>query len=262
MNKFLYFAFLLLVYNDIYAQTDVTKLPHVDILYLKDGSILRGKILQIIPDKETKIQILGDSLQMDIPACMIKKLVQEFIKPATMKSSGLYEFRENGWYGFVGVHATPFRISPAYAQPVIRYGRGINAAVGYQFNRLLGVGIGVGAEQKFKNEGDVMVYINADLRGYFLQKKLTPFYSLGLGYGFPQIVTTDFLIGAKGNMYVHPAVGIRFSGGSGVNMTLDLGYRLQQIRYDYEETWRNDIGRFYSETWIYNRIALRLGICF
>ena len=171
------FTFLLLTFAVFtgYAQQ---KENCRDVVYLHDGSIFRGKI--------TDYQIGGEVVmttwsggQLRLAAINVKKIVQKCSDEKGARvplSQRPYTFRESGWY-----HAS--RAEIMWGQKGM--GVGLQHSSGLKFNRLLGVGIGVGIENITPQDNDVSTYpLFVEARGYLSQKNISPFYAIGLGWAF------------------------------------------------------------------------------
>ena len=258
--------FLFFVTDFSFAQQNVTDTPHIDILYLKDGSILRGKILEYRPNENIKMQILGDSLTLTIPQNVVKKLVQEIKKEKKLitNTPKIYEFRERGWYGFLGLQALPYRHSVSYNRVSNNFGYGLNGAFGYRFHRIFGVAVGGGVEQLYNKSLHVLYHTNIEMRGHFLKSYNSPFYSLAVGYAKPQSDQQAGILKTDGGLYFYPALGYRLGANSGTNFTIDVGFRFQNAGYTFPiPIWQQTRDETtFSENWTYRRIAIRLGLLF
>jgi hypothetical protein len=104
----------------------------------------------------------------------------------------------------------------------------------------------------------VPLYIEA--RGYFLPKKITPYYALKTGYGFTLKNVPNGEIDSKGGFYFSPEIGVRF-GGKSVNYYLGLEYKLQNASFTTTfSPWEGS--GIYTDKLSYRRIEMRTGILF
>jgi len=236
------------------AQTD--ELQYIDIVHLKDGSEFRGKIIIYKHGDYLEMEILGGQV-VEFPAKKIKKIVQQpygqlaYI-PKTIRVRE-YSFRERGIYNETYVNL-PQGYNTWSAWEV---GLGIHHVVGYQFNRWIGTGIGVGFDGYYIGYGENVIPVYAEARGYFMKKNTTPFYSVALGYGFSGRNDNRNLIKGSGGIMFNPNIGYRFGASAGANFTLSLGYKLQKASFT-ELRWQGTLKRNYT----YSRLNLRLGLLF
>jgi hypothetical protein len=260
--KLLIFIFLnLFCWGIISAQTQKMQ----DVVYLHDGSILKGQVLEFQPEGKIKIEIVGGSILV-YPASAVKELRKETItvlehlhlpaKPSTslpLKTKGLYSVSQ--------VHAN-FGKDYNYQTQV---GTGISQTVGYQFNQWIGLGLGAG----FSSIGNKsFVPIFSEARGYFSKDVSGFFYSLAAGYAYAfkhsadQFGFSNSNTKAKGGLWVYPAIGYRFKSSKKMNACLDLGYCIQKASYEYNSPDWTGNPNIYTEDNTWKRLTLRFGILF
>lgn len=104
---------------------------------------------------------------------------------------------------------------------------------GFQFNRWLSVGIGTGI-QVWQVSQQVTLPLFADIEATFMQKTISPFADLRLGYcwGLSQ---DDFL--PKDGIYFTPTVGFRWGmKNNNTALKLGVGYLVQgsKIKQNYQ----------------------------
>ena len=136
-------------------------------------------------------------------------------------------------------------------------GAGLSYSIGHRFKRMLGIGVGAGIETNdFFNDRD-MIPVFAEARGYFKAARISPYYAMKIGYGFPLLHAYSFEIDADGGIFISPEIGVRF-GGRSVNYFLGVDYKLQKARY-VDQFW--DGGTSVDEI-TYRRLELRTGLTF
>ncbi len=199
-----------------------------DVVYLTNGSVFRGKIIEYQHDGELIMESWNGG-QLRLPAQNVKKIEQkcrdEKRVPMLQRT---YTFRESGWY-----HAT--RAEAIWGQSGV--GFGLQHSSGLQFNRLIGVGIGAGIENLTPKTNDVSTYpIFVEARGYLSPKSISPFYALGFGWAFAG-KENDFDNGIdenwSGGRMSQWQIGYRL----GNNLTLHGGLRLQRKTRNWQEWW-------------------------
>ncbi len=150
-----------------------------------------------------------------------------------------------------------------YGSRNLKGGMGFRYAMGYNMNRWLNFGAGTGFEfydfgiQYSWTRIDPIVFIPlfAEVRGDFLDKKITPFYSLQLGYGFKVPTENDDWGNKPGGTYFRPALGCKFKLTEKFSSSVSFGYELQHARYKRDDSWGedpyiNDIRRTYQRYFI------------
>jgi len=98
---------------------------------------------------------------------------------------------------------------------------GLTTSHGYQINPFIFIGLGVGFNY-FYNGTAVNMPIFVNVRTDILQKRITPFVDLKVGYS---------IIDVEG-FYTSPSIGCRFKPRRGLAFSIGVGYTLQ--KYDFE----------------------------
>ncbi len=231
----------------------------VDVVYLKDGSTLIGRIIAWDLDRGMEFK-LSTGATIAISKMDIKKVTQNTLPdlegtPAKtvesyVRTPKVYNFRERGWY-----HTTS-----GFLNFFFQGGAGVHHAMGYRFNRLVGVGVGTGIETHDFDFKRNFIPVYAEVRGFLLSKKITPYYALKVGYGFALKDDISGTIAAKGGFHFSPEAGIRFGAGE-VSYYLGLEYKLQKGSF----TW-NGFDWTGSTTLTdhisYRRVEIRTGLLF
>ncbi len=250
----LLFIVCFLLPNTNFAQTD--EIQYIDIVHLKDGSEFRGKIIEYKHDEYLKMEILGGQV-VEFPAKQIKKVVQQpygdaAYVPRVVKTRE-YNFRERGVY-----NETFVNLPQGYnSWGDWNVGLGIHHVIGFQFNRWIGTGMGIGFDGYAMGEGENVIPVYAEARGYFMEKNTTPFYSVALGYGFAGKNENQGILEGSGGIMFNPNIGYRIGASAGANFTLSFGYKLQKASFT-ELRWNGEVKRDYT----YNRLNLKLGLLF
>lgn len=252
----------------------------VDFLYLYNGSIFKGNIISETP-QEVVLQLTNNkivkfmakeikSIQRNRPANS-KPSVEEsepytgasnthnydyrYISAAKKpKEKKEYAFREQGWF-----NRTSFTMPNGVYQSEALFGAGLHHLTGYQFNRMLGVGLGLGFDSFHPERGENVASVYGEVQSFLTKAKTAPFASFGAGYGFAFRNRNNFITNAQGGLRFHPAVGLRLGADKDLNLLLDVGYIFQTATYtrkfdfiDQTEVRKIDFRRF----------TLRLGAMF
>lgn len=233
----------------------------VDVVYLKDGSMLRGTMLEYRRGEFLRFQISAG--EMRINDSEIDRIVQEPKDPlVTMvmkreKPPKVYAFREHGFYSTV-----VFALLPGGGEYRSELGLSLQTSFGHQFNRNLGVGVGVSLDG-YANEdgGDTFVPVFAEARGYIWKKRSTPYWNVGMGYGFPLRTSgaNQDVRRFEGGYMLHPAIGYRLGADKTINLALDIGYKFQKAVTEREFFFSGEI---VTRDVLYRRLCMRVSVIF
>jgi hypothetical protein len=222
-----------------------------DVVYLYDGSRMTGNVLSYKPDESIVLE-LSTGQQLVFLAKNIKKVVMGV--PSIEKVNEPYEFKERGLY-----NASSLSLSFGKSTYTNSVGIGLQHTVGYQFNRILGAGLGVSYENLYlQNSAEGRMFsVFGELRGYLSKHNTAFYYNLAGGVAFPVAKATENLTGHKGGLLVYPAFGMRFGASKRYNFFMDVGAKIQNVSYNILTEFQQD---YYSVT--YRRWVLRGGILF
>jgi hypothetical protein len=237
-----------------------------DVMYLKNGSVLRGKVVESSRDTVVRIQILGGSIfahsLAEIDTLAREQAIKEneyFQYASSIRRQKIDLSALKGtWF-----HHTNMKISVGYNQNQPVGVIALQHSSGYFVKPWLGIGAGASIE---RNAGHTLMPIFASFRGILSNTPNSFYYSCDVGYNVAFMGQdnnwgwrTMTMTKAQGGIYIHPAVGIRFFSPSRLHFTLDVGYVFQKVSYTYTGEWNPEP---YTEhnTWL--RPALRLGVMF
>jgi hypothetical protein len=214
MRKFIITFLLFIASLHVFAQDNLQ-----DVVYLKNGSIIRGVIIEKIQDKLIKIETFGANVfvyQMD----EIEKLTREpcrihgncSLNNAGSKSGfkGMIELGHQFGVGKFGMDRLKF-----------------NMIYRYQINPYFSAGIGTGLRFYFDDDAAV-IPIFADLRMNFLNYQTSPYFSLDIGYA--NDATNSF---KKVGLIFNPEFGVNFRISEKYAMNAGFGVEIQQMDYYY-----------------------------
>ena len=186
-----------------------------DVVYLKNGSVIKGSVLEIVPEQSIKIQTSDGSIfvyqmnEVDRIQRDAKNQKQQEEEEETE------DYLERGFRGLVdfGAHVgfgdgeDNYQISAAFTG-------------GYQINRMLFVGAGVAPtlnlfDDEYYDEVETafLLPIYSAIRLDFINKKVTPYLDGRIGY---YINTEDI---DYGGLYAYLGVGVRLK-----KISLGAGY--------------------------------------
>ncbi len=218
-----------------------------DAVYLHNGSILRGKVIETVEDRNTKIELIGHTVLV-IPQTEIEKVVLD--EPVSQKASVVKP---------AGVEV----------QPTVNFfggsknSAGFTVVTGYRFPFRLSAGAGMGVEW-FTYQ---VMPVYADFTYCPIKGNFTPLVYARAGYSFPlgkpaddQYSDTDY----KGGAMFGAGIGLRRYFANHNAFIFSIGYRFQQLKtvtsYSYwygsqDGNWIERIDRF-------KRIGVSIGFLF
>lgn len=227
-----------------------------ETVYLKNGSIIKGIVIEQIPNESLKIQTADGSIFVYRMA-EVEKITKEIItssrgssRSAANASDFSYEERPiddiRGYRGFADL---------GYTIGIGDYREGrveFSTSHGYQFNSYFFVGGGLGL-QYFSDSDICVIPVFADLRANFTRGPVVPFGGVKIGYSW---AADDGNSGDLG-FYMSPSIGVRFSVARNLAFNISAGYTVQLA----DAYYYNGYGTYYS-TENFGGITLKAGIEF
>jgi hypothetical protein len=205
----------------LFASVSFGQNKYQEVVYLKNGSIIRGVIIEQVPNKSIKIETADRNIfvfQMD----EIEKLTKE-----PYQGKGNRSIKETGnWHqaGYKGL------VEFGYDIGIGDFGKDrfkLNLVNGYQFNQYISLGLGTGLRYYFDYK-EALIPIFADIRVNVIDNDVSPYLSLGIGYTFD--ATNNF----KGvGFLLNPTVGVSFMISDKSAFNVGIGYEMQKMRFFY-----------------------------
>jgi len=226
MKKFSVLFLFVLIASLCFAQSNCQ-----DVVHLKNGSIIRGVIIEQIPNESIKIETADGNIfvfQIDDVAMLSKDL----------KNWGLKD-------GYRGVLDVGYQIGT---------GNGINRLKidfinGKQIGPYVSAGIGVGMRH-YADYKVLLMPIFLNMKANFTAEKVTPYLSASLGYSFA--ASNNF----KGTgVLFNPTVGVSFIFNN-YSLNIGLGYELQAMN----SSFYSDMGNIYGSNG--DALTLSIGMSF
>lgn len=218
-------TFLLILLISIYAFSQETQ--YEDVIYLKNGSVIRGMIIEQIPDSTLKIQTPNKSVLM-FKYDEIQKIAKEEIFQQTEPKSQTGQQLSGEIPSYIkerGFEATIDILSGYefhYAEAVI----GIQANFGYRIIPQIYVGSGLGVERYLDLE-ETHMPIFFTFRFDFINSRITPFFSTNIGYAVAWI--DDFEVDNYGGFMIEPGIGVRFNFSKNFGMNISTTFKYQKL---------------------------------
>jgi len=270
----------------VFAAPVMAQNSGVDVIYLKNGSVIRGSIFEQKPDEYIKVQSLDGNTYVYKPSEVekITKEVNTVPVTAEKKQAAPRIQKENQTQYQAPKKGMWFAAETQFLNPP-----GMDFVLGYKLHRFAYLGGGAGFNNYtgalFSNgrtfSGTIIpVYIRYSgdiLRGY--EKKpgdgtrgrVTPFYFVEGGYGFAwnnaPFYSTDLVNGAyggsgksKGGIYASAGIGVKFRTNKNISFGLALDYKYQHASQNNVDILYDDLGNSYSQNVFSSYDMHRLGI--
>lgn len=186
-----------------------------EVVHLKNGSVIRGSIVEQIPNESVKIQTRdGNIFVYSIDE--IQKITKEQPVNSYRSAGYAHQYRacdiERGYFGVINFG---YEIGVGGGDDRIK----LDVVNGYRVIPEFSVGAGVGV--KYYIDADVVtIPLYAHLRTDLLRTKVTPFIALNAGYN---ISTNDYI---KGGALVEPSIGVGIRLNNSKQLNVSLGYSL------------------------------------
>lgn len=183
-----------------------------DVVYLKNGSVIKGSVVEIKPSESLKIKTADGSLFV-YKMSEVDRIERDNSADARNNGSGDSDvYLKRGFRGFVD-----FGGSVGFGDAQKNYQASIGFTGGYQINSMLFAGGGVAPTVNFNDfdQTTFLVPIFAAVRVDFLKYKVSPYINARIGYS---INTKDVDYSA---VYIYGGVGVRlrkFNLGAGTDV--------------------------------------------
>jgi hypothetical protein len=248
--KYLITALITLVTCYGFAQSNME-----DVIYLKNGSVYRGMIIEQVPNVSYKIQIAGGSI-FTVTIAEIEKITKE---EKYHKPEGNHDGYGMGMPHFPFYHGdSTARRTPYYARKrrpfaELEFRPGLNNVSlrlvhGFKFGRFGFIGIGIGADAVSFSRGystgkgifdnstpnnGLYVPLYLKYQGEILKKRVTPYYFVEAGYAAHP---NNPFVSNKGNKSwggptAAAGFGVRFYSRNRASLALNANVTWRTNRY-------------------------------
>jgi hypothetical protein len=234
-------ALLLGLQLSLHAQNAVE-----DVVYLKNGGILRGSVLEQVPGETLKIETIGRNVFV-VQMADVARIAKEPVTPATTSAplpAPTLDTREKTAdlpdpdkkisiivEGNVGVVASGGDAGLRNGS-VVAFG--LQAAVDYRLSPSIHVGLGGGADQI---GGSWFFPVFADFRYFITQRPTAPYFSASVGWAMGETYSEKNQYGTtiasyrnSGGLYASPTFGIRWNATPKAGLIIGVGPRLQMMQ--------------------------------
>ncbi|HLW42474.1 MAG TPA: hypothetical protein VKY82_08935 [Flavobacterium sp.] len=194
-----------------------------DVVYLRNGSIIRGVIIEQVPNKSVKIETDDRNVfvyQMED----IEKLAKEMslTKNKNLNEKGLQA-------GYRGIIELGLQVGTGdYGMDRLK----LNVINGHQFNPYFSLGFGTGLRYYFDAD-TALIPLFVDFRTNFINNKVSPYLSVGIGYSFD--ATNNF----EGvGLLFNPVMGVNIKVSDNSAFNIGIGYEIQKMDFYYDPWMR------------------------
>ena len=245
------FLVLLLSGSAVMLQAQETPQKCNDILFLRGGSVLHGKITEYNAEGNIAFTTWAGA-QLTIPSGNVIRIKQRCRDGR--RQARLYDFKERGLY-----NAT--RLGTLIGQNYFgdnAVGYSIGHSIGWMFRRQIGAGISGGVEIFNPDDREPVTYpLLVELRGYLLPRNTTPFYSISGGWAFtgkdPAPLWRNNNDSWDGGWCAKLQIGYRL----GNHFTVFGGLGFQEKNRTWTSFWGDESGR---DRILHKRMELGIGL--
>ncbi|HEY5592414.1 MAG TPA: hypothetical protein VIK55_15535 [Paludibacter sp.] len=226
MKEILAFSLFILVSTLTFAQQN-----YQDVVYLKNGSIIHGIIIEQIPNKSIKVET-ADKNVFFYQMAEIEKLTKE---PMQVRSN--IKNDSKGFHiGYQGIFEMGY--VKGFGDQSMDYLK-LSIINGYRFNPHFSLGLGTGLRY-YLDVKDLLIPLFADCRINLLKNNNSPYFGLGVGYSFNPNSNFDAV-----GLLVSPSFGLNIKISDIHSLNIGVGYEFQKRKsytFDYYYTSNKNSG--------------------
>ncbi len=196
---------------------------YLDVVYLTNGSIIKGVIIEQIPNKQYTVST-SDGGRIIIKIEDIEKIAKEFpVETAKAKNANSLNTLDNlnrKWETLLEIGGGPQ--SGKYGLNIVK----LNAFECYRLNDKFSVGAGLGLHYMPEIETTVLPLLTDFRYRFFPSKPISPYASLNAGFGW--LASQSF---KDAGFTFAPAIGVDINKINGMRLHAGIGYNTQQMRF-------------------------------
>jgi hypothetical protein len=215
-------------------QTTFSQGNIIETVYLKNGSIIKGMIVEIVPNVSYTVKTADGSVVV-CGLADILKITREIAAKNAVVVNQTNKIMSKGYEGIV---------ETGFGAKTGKYGLNLvklNIINGYRINEKYFVGLGTGLRIFSTDKSTTtMIPIFADFRASFLPKPISPYASFSVGMSF----NTASGFKDAGWMF-HPEIGIQINKSKDILVHITVGYDVQQLKFltlDNSDPWNPKLG--------------------
>jgi len=218
-----------------------------DVVYLNNGSIIRGRILEMIPNEYVKIEIAGGSVlvyKADEILKMSKEEVYKSSKPYDPKTKGFFTQSTVGFSVGDGYYYNPMSVS-------------LNVNSGYKWKNRIHAGLSSGFDFLYIPSIPLMATVKWDI----FDSRVSPYIGVFGGFLLPLDGKTveKWQYNYTGGYLINPIIGFRNYFNNNTALDFGFGFRRAELYSNrYDEYYKVTVER----TEVANRIYFSVGFIF
>jgi hypothetical protein len=199
-----------------------SQIPTEDLVHLKNGSVIRGIIIENMINQSIKIQTADRSIWV-FKYEEIEKITKEnlVINKQHIDHAEGSTFKKSGFINLVEISYSRGIADVNYGYVNTKNGEnnfGCRMVNGYQFDEHLSLGLGIGVEKQFTG---TTFPVTLDTRVTFMKGKVSPVLAANIGYAFG-------LLGI-GGLVLNPQLGIKTYCAKNVAYFFNVVYKLETV---------------------------------
>jgi sRNA-binding regulator protein Hfq len=190
-----------------------------DVVYLKNGSIIRGIIIEQVPNQSIIIQTKDRNIFVFKYEEIDKMTKENLPTENSNNNSKVTEFKKNGFINLIEINYSPGIGEVKVGNVTFKnydYIFSFRTVNGYQLNEHFSLGISIGID-KYKYA--TLLPITFDARATILKGQVSPVFTANVGYAVGQNV--------KAGLLINPQIGIKNYISKNVAYFLNIGYKWQ-----------------------------------
>ena len=246
----------------LFAQSSIE-----DVIYLKNGGVIRGKIIDRETTGKVKIELLGGSIFV-FQATEIDSLKKENALKNKLREIGMNYFRKDRGFRnmteLAVIYGVNFKNNPSsdyYGNNQDDIGLSLQTINGYQFWPYLFVGGGVGIDRFITYQQTFSPFF-LRLSSEFLKRKVTPYVYIDGGYSvmWKQPGSDGIAYKNVGGAYTSAGGGVRIYTRSRASVILSAGYKMNMSSTTW--TYTDFVEDTYNTKRTYQRFVMNVGVSF
>lgn len=211
--------YILVILLTIIASTGFAQSNYHHVVFLKNDSIIKGVIVELVPDKFLKIEAPDGSV-LEYQMAEIEKLTKEEILGKSDFKAGYRAIVEVGHQNGIGSNR--------------RNRAKLDFVYGYQIKPYLYLGLGTGFRYYYDHGGywgpgatiSLFPYLRTNLKN---KSNITPYLSTALGYGTNNLDVFRGYFANRFGLFFNSTVGIEFPISNKSAMNIGIGYEMQKF---------------------------------
>lgn len=235
MNKYsLFILFLFLLSTSIYSQ------EQQDVIFLNDGSIIKGNITEHSDDL-IKIETCCGS----IFAIQKNKVLSIEKETIPMK---VHQVKQKGYLNFTSMGVLLGSPTNEKVAPF-----SVLSEHSYRINEYFAIGGLIG----YESLDEALMPLGVNLKGYGIDNARNIFIGISSGYSFSlENPNREIYESTSGGPFFNCELGATIPASANISFFVAIGYRYNKLKYERNDWWLGEVDREVK----YNRMSIRFGL--